>query len=246
VRTSIAVYGWVGASALLGGGSLVLFARFLFAGPLGLLDLGLSDAGALALDGLLSGMFFLQHSLMTRSWFRRSLSRVLGEEYHGAFFSAASGIALLVVVLPWQGTTSILFHVEGPARWALRGLFLLGMLGFVWGTRSLRPLDTLGLREALRHRDGRSPVAPRFRIRGPYRWVRHPLYTFSLVLFWSYPDPTADRLLFNAVWTVWIVIGTLLEERDLVRTFGEDYRDYRRQVPMLVPYRRPVPERRGG
>ena len=58
-------------------------------------------------------------------------------------------------------------------------------------------------------------------------------------MIWSYPDLTADRLLFDALWTTWIVVGTLLEERDLVASFGDAYREYQRKVPMLVPYRVP-------
>ncbi|MEJ2718947.1 MAG: hypothetical protein P8182_17760 [Deltaproteobacteria bacterium] len=67
--------------------------------------------------------------------------------------------------------------------------------------------------------------------------MRHPLYFACILLIWSSPDLTADRLLFNILWTVWIVIGTVLEERDLVASFGEAYRDYQRNVPMLIPYR---------
>ncbi len=88
---------------------------------------------------------------------------------------------------------------------------------------------------ATRHLNGKSPSSL-FRILGPYRWVRHPLYLFMIVLFWSYPSLTADRLLFNILWTIWIVIGTILEERDLVDDFGDTYRDYQTNVPMLVPH----------
>ena len=52
---------------------------------------------------------------------------------------------------------------------------------------------------------------------------------------------TPDRLLFNVLWSAWVFVGTMLEERDLVRTFGEPYREYQRRVPMLLPLRlRPV------
>ncbi|MCK7479628.1 MAG: hypothetical protein M0C28_21625 [Candidatus Moduliflexus flocculans] len=53
-------------------------------------------------------------------------------------------------------------------------------------------------------------------ITGPYRLVRHPLYLLSIVMIWSCPDLTTDRLLFNLLWTGWIVVGAYLEERDLV------------------------------
>ena len=63
------------------------------------------------------------------------------------------------------------------------------------------------------------------------------MYSAALLLFWSYPDLTADRLLFNVLWTLWVVVGTVLEERDPVVAFGDPYRDYQRQVPMLIPWR---------
>lgn len=59
-----------------------------------------------------------------------------------------------------------------------------------------------------------------------------------LLPFWSYPALQADRLLINLLWTVWIIIGAFLEERDLFAEFGETYREYQRQVPMLIPWRR--------
>ena len=74
----------------------------------------------------------------------------------------------------------------------------------------------------------------------------HPLYGLVIVLAWTSPDLSADRLLFNGLFTVWIVIGTVLEERDLVGHFGEPYGEYQRTVPMLVPWRRPTSPRTGG
>jgi protein-S-isoprenylcysteine O-methyltransferase Ste14 len=63
---------------------------------------------------------------------------------------------------------------------------------------------------------------------------------------WASPDLTADRLLFAVLFTGWIVLGTVLEERDLVRDLGEPYREYQRQVPMLVPWRGPARAEDGG
>jgi protein-S-isoprenylcysteine O-methyltransferase Ste14 len=81
-----------------------------------------------------------------------------------------------------------------------------------------------------------------FVIKGPYRWVRHPLYFFALILFWACPVITLDRLLFNILWTVWVILATVLEERDLVSKFGDAYVQYQREVPMIFPWRAPSPE----
>jgi protein-S-isoprenylcysteine O-methyltransferase Ste14 len=44
-------------------------------------------------------------------------------------------------------------------------------------------------------------------------------------------------LLLNLLFTVWVIVATLLEERDLVAGYGEAYHSYQRKVPMLIPWR---------
>ena len=77
-------------SVVLGAGSLVAFAVFIYTGPLHIVDLGLPTAGILAFDAALSLAFFLQHSAMTRSGFRRQLSSIVREPYYPAIYSASS------------------------------------------------------------------------------------------------------------------------------------------------------------
>lgn len=50
--------------------------------------------------------------------------------------------------------------------------------------------------------------------------------------------------LFNVLWTAWIIVGTRLEERDLVADFGPTYREFQASVPMLIPSPRAVLGRR--
>jgi protein-S-isoprenylcysteine O-methyltransferase Ste14 len=50
--------------------------------------------------------------------------------------------------------------------------------------------------------------------------VRHLLYTCVIVLLWANPVASLDRLVLAGVWTTWIVVGALLEERDLISDFG--------------------------
>jgi len=45
--------------------------------------------------------------------------------------------------------------------------------------------------------------------------------------------------LFAGGMTAYILVGIRLEERDLVGHFGDVYREYRKRVPMLIPWRRP-------
>lgn len=195
---------------------------------------------ALAWDALLSFLFFLQHSGMVRRSFRTRLSAVVAARYHGAVYAIASGVALTLVAVLWQPTTTRVLALHGLARLVASAAALLAVAAFAYTVWVLRPSDPLGLGAIwsnLRH-DTAQPSS--FVVRGPYRWVRHPVYSSVLVMLWSQPAPTSDRLLLNLLWSGWICVGTTLEERDLVAEFGEVYRHYQQRVPMLIPWRRPV------
>jgi protein-S-isoprenylcysteine O-methyltransferase Ste14 len=72
---------------------------------------------------------------------------------------------------------------------------------------------------------------------GPYRWVRHPLYSAGLLL-------CVSLTLLTALWTLGVGMliplavllwRTPLEEARLVATFGEEYRAYMRRTGRFFP-----------
>jgi protein-S-isoprenylcysteine O-methyltransferase Ste14 len=224
---------------LIGGGSLLLFGVFLVIGPITVVRFFATENHALLWDGLLSILFFIQHSGMIRTSFRTWLSPIVPHHYHPSTYAIASGMALTTVVLLWQPSQTVLYQAEGMLRWLARAIAVLAIAGFSWGVRVLGNFDTFGLIPIRVYLRGKQLRAPNIIVRGPYLWVRHPLYFFMLVLIWSFPDVSLDRLLFNVLWTLWVVLGTFLEEKDLVAEFGEQYRHYQKTVPMLFPWRFP-------
>ena len=70
-----------------------------------------------------------------------------------------------------------------------------------------------------------------------YRLIHHPLLLGFIIAFWAIPTMTAGHLLFAAMSTAYILVAVRLEERDLVAVLGDQYRAYRKRVPMLVPWR---------
>ena len=233
----IVAYSLLVLAYVLGLVSLIWCGVFLWAGPRQIVDLGLGTPMTLAFDGLLCLAFFLQHSGMVRRSFRLRLAAVLPTHYHRAVYAIASGIVLLLLVVLWQPSRLAVFSLEGPLRWLARGVSLAAIGGFAWAIGSLGQLDSFGRGPILAHLRGIPARAMPLTIRGPYRWVRHPFYASGLLFMWTHPDLTADRLLFDVLVTIWVIVGTLLEERDLAAEFGEAYSRYQRSVPMLVPWR---------
>lgn len=230
----------IALSTVLGAGSLLLFGAFLVTGPFTIIRLDAPQPQALIWNGCLSLLFFVQHSGMVRASFRNRLASVIPRHYHRATYSITSGIVLAMVVLLWQPSQTFLYRVEGPLQALIRAASLLAIAGFIWGVRALGTFDPFGRIPIVVDLRGGQLRPPDFVLAGPYLWVRHPLYFFTLVLVWSTPAMTTDRLLFDALWTSWIVLGSYLEERDAVAEFGDGYRRYQESVPMLLPWRGPV------
>jgi protein-S-isoprenylcysteine O-methyltransferase Ste14 len=222
-----------------GGLSLAVFAVFLLAGTYiespsrtGLME-------ALLWDGLLCGLFFVQHSLMVRRGFRSQLARWIAPAFHGLLYTACASAALVALVGLWLPTGVVLFDVTGPVKWLVWAAFGLSGAGMLWVMPKGAAGALLGYHAAVAHLRSRadSPI-PLF-TEGAYRWVRHPLYLLTLAMLWASPRLTADRLVLDVLFTLWVVLGIRWEERDLLHGYGEAYAQYRRQVPMLLPWRCP-------
>ncbi len=222
-------------TGVLGTGSLLSFVAFLWIGDFGLLDLRLSESAILTWNAGLCLLFFVQHSGMVRKSFRSRLIRVLPLYCHGVVYTIASAVALLVLTACWQGSTAAEIYIAtGAVGWLVRAVFLISLAGFMWGIRSVGQFDAFGLQVFLsERRDERHPA--KLTTEGPYRFVRHPFYCFCLVALWATPALSVDRLLLNALFTIWIVLGANLEERDLLAEFGQPYKRYQNAVPMFVP-----------
>ena len=225
------------ATGLFGGGSLVLFLMFLYLGSFGWVNFGLKEPVVLAFDALLCFVFFVQHSTMIRKSFKNRIRKIIPDHYHEGVFSISAGTILLILIILWQDSLLYVFNLPDGIRILFRIIFFSSISLFVWGGLALGSFDFFGIGPIIANIKGTETTSIPFMARGPYRWVRHPLYLAMLLMIWSCPSVSIDRLLFNILWTVWIVVATLLEERDLVDGFGEGYLDYQRKVPRLFPWR---------
>jgi protein-S-isoprenylcysteine O-methyltransferase Ste14 len=72
---------------------------------------------------------------------------------------------------------------------------------------------------------------------GIHKYVRHPLYTGTLLFIWGlfFIFPVLSNLIASIVITGYVLVGVKFEEKKLCKEFGNLYSEYTFRVPMLIP-----------
>jgi methanethiol S-methyltransferase len=206
-------------------------------GPLPTVDRGpLAPAlVAVAADLVLLGLFAVQHTVMARPAFKRLESRLLPAGAERSTFVLAASLLLLLLFWQWRPLPAVVWDLRDPLpAGVLWGIYAFGWLFLVASTFMIDHFDLFGLRQSWLASRGRSAAPPSFRTAWLYAWIRHPIMTGFLILFWATPRMTAGHLLFAAASSAYILVGIWFEERDLLRAIPE-YSDYRRRVGALLP-----------
>jgi protein-S-isoprenylcysteine O-methyltransferase Ste14 len=193
---------------------------------------------ALAIDAALLGVFAIQHSVMARPAFKRWWTRFVPEGIERSTYVLASSLCLSLLFWQWRPLDMTVWALSGLTAYIMRAVFLLGWLVVLASTFMLSHFELFGLTQAYSAFRDRAVERLPFHTPMLYGLVRHPIMLGFVIAFWSAPVMTLGHLVFAVATTLYILIALQLEEADLVATFGTSYSEYRRRVPMLVPFTR--------
>src|SRR5262249_26559672 len=192
--------------------------------------------GAVGVDLLLIGLFGLQHSIMSRPWFKRHWTRLVPQPIERSTYCLLSCVVAFFLMWQWRGLDGVIWDVQHPVgRWLLWGLFAAGWLLIPTVSLMINHFDLFGTRQVWLYLRGRPYPSLPFRTPLLYGRMRHPLYVGWALAFWATPTMTLGHLLFAGTLTLYMAVAALIEERDLVGHFGDTYRAYQRRVPMFIP-----------
>lgn len=198
----------------------------------------------------LVALFGIQHAIMARPAFKEVWCRIIPTSIERSVFVVATVACLLAAMAFWQTIPGSVFSIESaPVRYALFALQALGWGTVVLSTFLIDHFELFGLRQVWCAYLGTDLPVQKFRQPLLYKYSRHPMMVGMVVGLWATPDLTFDRLLFAAGFTAYVLIGTRLEERDLLAHLGADYRRYQAEVPRFIgrvlPKGRVVPQAAG-
>lgn len=196
-----------------------------------------AGVSAILINVLLLGIFGLQHSIMARREFKVVWMKIVPEPIERSTFVLATCICLNLMFWQWRLMPEIVWQIGNPAAiWMLKGLFFLGFGIVFYATVLIDHFDLFGLRQVWGYFKNQKNTSSAFVTPSMYNITRHPLYLGFMIAFWATPVMTQSHLLFAAVTTIYMLVAIQLEERDLTHIFGDTYREYKKRVPMILPF----------
>lgn len=188
----------------------------------------------------------LLHSVLAarhvKAWAHRAVGEQTVARWYRFFYNVFSTLTVLPLfpLLAWLPDQT-LYVVPAPWRWLMVAGQLLALAGLVATLMQTDVWHFVGVAQLVRDNPTEAPSS--LQVDGFYGWVRHPLYTFSLLLIWLTPAMTVNLLTTYILFTLYFYVGSIHEERRLIAEFGDAYRQYQQEVPRLLPRIQPNPDR---
>lgn len=182
-------------------------------------------------------IFSLIHSFTASLTFKDFAKKIMHGSYHYYRFiyvliSVISWVLLMHIFAPEiKGT---LFAVHGLPYYLLRFVQIIGVVLVAKSLSAFGAWDFLGVKSLMTAEPAEVKKEPLY-TEGLYGLTRHPIYLFSLLIIWANPIMTYYWLQLCVLVTAYCYIGSFFEERKLILQYGQQYVEYRKKVPRLIP-----------
>jgi len=199
--------------------------------------LGLSQGAAIAFNLGLILIWGLQHTYMARPAFKERWTKIVSPAIERSTYMIFVAFFTMGLIHWWQPVSGSLWSVSGTTLGTVLWVtFILGWVITFVSTYLINHFYLFGLQQAYLNMTGKEAAGSRFRTPILYKLVRHPMMLGVLIALWSAPEMTMSRLMLSIGLTLYTFIGMRYEEESLVDELGDEYRDYQKSTPMVLPF----------
>ena len=190
----------------------------------------------------LFALFGVSHTILASSSIKKRIIENAGNKiaFYRLFYNIISVIIFLAIYEIAHKPGLIIYDLSYPydlLSVALQVVFL-GLL--IWTIRYIDGKEFLGISQIVRYYKGTYDTKEldekqSLVIKGPFKFVRHPIYLFSFLFLLVRPTMDLFYLISLICILAYFIIGSYYEEKKLIERFGDDYIEYQNKVPRIFP-----------
>lgn len=197
-------------------------------------------------------LFAASHTFLASREIKINLAEMIGDKiaFYRIFYNLSSVLFFFLFYMLSPKPDVIVYDLHYPFDILTFALQVLSLIGLIWASKPLNLKDFIGVSQIKKYLNGVYNAAdldekPTLNIEGAFKFVRHPIYLFT-ILFLAF-RPTMDLFYLTTLICIalYFYIGSFYEEKKLVEIFKEKYLEYQTKVPRLFPwFRKKINENR--
>lgn len=191
---------------------------------------------------LLFAAFSVSHTWLASIKLKESLALKLGNKiaFYRLFYNVSSMVIFFVFYAISPKPDLIVYDLRFPFDIITFALQVLSLAGLIWAARSVSLKEFSGIAQIERYLNGTYNTGDLdeklvLKIEGAFKFVRHPIYFFSILFLGLRPAMNLYYLVMFICIVIYFYVGSFYEERKLVKFFGDEYREYQKKVPRIFP-----------
>ena len=190
----------------------------------------------------LFSLFAISHSVMAAFNVKAKITKQVGSKiaFYRLFFNVASILIFIAVYALSPKPNVIIYDLQFPYDIIIFAIQVIGLIGFIWVSFYIDVKEFLGITQIQRYLNGTYSLEDldekqELHIQGPFQYSRHPIYFYSIIFLGFRPAMDLFYFVFFICMVIYFYIGSIFEERNLEKKFGETYTEYKKNIPRLIP-----------
>lgn len=190
----------------------------------------------LLIDFLLLIGYPLQHSLLASVKSKLFFKKMIPPHVYRLIYSLCAALYIIVAGFFWQDVPIVIYEVTGLWQYVIIAVGLLGWFGYAFSHLAYYDVGgVFGVSQWVHHKLKIEPPRFDFSTNGLKAYVRFPVHTAFIPMFWGITTMTASTLLFSIVASLYAWLGTFHHDYRYTKAFGKPYREYKKHTGMVFP-----------